>query len=550
MAQPYKPLHRIINPKIQTKLKEDQLAVFQEPGNMTSVAFSTSEADYVASTSSIRLSVFDVSVCEPVTVCSRFKEAIYCVTYRKDGKLLAVGGQDGRVRIFDAFKSGTIGNKAPLRTYKSHSCPVHAVLFTASGKNLIAMGDDGSIKVYDIMEVKATPIKVINGAHSDHIRCGDASKTTDYLFASGSYDHTAKVWNLVAENDDPLVSVDHGCPLESILFVPGDSLLITAGGQFVKFWAVTVGGKLLQTLHNHHKTVTSLCLASDGTKLLTGGLDKKINVYRLNTGDFSLAHTFSLPAPVYALSVSINDNYMVVGMGNLLGVFRREAAGALETTLSEAKSLGYGLEYQRRKKEEAVTDMKQQQRGEALQNVKITAPQPLKVHGGRINDLLRQFKHWKAVDVLFRNPHFVASNPDVIVSAFREIYDRQALCAALAGRDVDTLRPLLLFLCKYLFRPRYFDVLFVVTQTFLVRNVYADEQLDIKVTRALRKLLDAVGREISLQKNLHQVCGQLEVLFTASRRHHITSHSRDEVFGDVTVSPLPFVSTFCDVLSI
>lgn len=76
-----------------------------------------------------------------------------------------------------------------------------------------------------------------------------------FCYYSGSYDHTAKVWNLESEEDKPLVTVDHGAPVESLLFISESSLLATAGGQLIKLWNISVGGKLLYTLHNHHKTV-------------------------------------------------------------------------------------------------------------------------------------------------------------------------------------------------------------------------------------------------------------------------------------------------------
>lgn len=59
------------------------------------------------------------------------------------------------------------------------------MLFSASGKKLIVLGDDGAIRLYDIVETKAVPLKVLESAHADHIRCGDTSKTSDLLFATG-----------------------------------------------------------------------------------------------------------------------------------------------------------------------------------------------------------------------------------------------------------------------------------------------------------------------------------------------------------------------------
>lgn len=51
-------------------------------------------------------------------------------------------------------------------------------------------------------------------------------------------------------------------------------LLLFAGGNVVKVWDSLNGGKLLATLCHHHKTVTSLCFASDHGRFLSASLDK------------------------------------------------------------------------------------------------------------------------------------------------------------------------------------------------------------------------------------------------------------------------------------
>lgn len=48
-----------------------------------------------------------------------------------------------------------------------------------------------------------------------------------------------------------------------------------------------------------------------------------------------------------------------------------------------------------------------------------------------------------------------------------QLYDRDALRAALAGRDIETLRPLISFLSRYLFWPQYFAILYIVTEALL-----------------------------------------------------------------------------------
>ena len=44
---------------------------------------------------------------------------------------------------------------------------------------------------------------------------------------------------------------------------------------------------------------------------------------------------------------------------------------------------------------------------------------------------------------------------------------------------------------------------------YRLADVYVEEELDLRVVKLLQKLMDAVGREISVQKSLHQVLLQI-----------------------------------------
>ncbi|VDK21927.1 unnamed protein product [Anisakis simplex] len=293
------------------------------------------------------------------------------------------------------------------------------------------MADDGSMKLFDIAENKSTPKRVINAAHSDRIRCGCASKFSSHLFVSGSYDHSAKVWDIRADEEErdaeddeqdvkPLVSVEHDAPIEAVVLLNGDAILATAGGVAIKIWDIASGGRFLLALKHHHKTITSMCLASKGSRLISGGLDKKINIYHTDTPDYALIHSISLAAPVYAVAVSDDDQSMAVGMANLLAIFRRDPAGQHEQTLKEAKETGAGLEHSKTIRVAAPAP-KERQRGGVTLDVELTAPLAPKIRLGKIDVLLRQYKHWKVVDVLFRNRHFWENNPDLVVAALTEV---------------------------------------------------------------------------------------------------------------------------------
>ncbi len=85
-----------------------------------------------------------------------------------------------------------------------------------------------------------------------------------------------------------MFKVKHGCPVEALLVLPGNSLLLSAGGNTIKVWDILNGGKLLNEISNHQKTITSLLLDGTKTRILSAGLDGLVKVYDINT--FQVTH--------------------------------------------------------------------------------------------------------------------------------------------------------------------------------------------------------------------------------------------------------------------
>lgn len=86
--------------------------------------------------------------------------------------------------------------------------------------------------------------------------------------------------------------IQHGKPLEDVLFFPSGGLLASAGGTDVKIWDIVGGGRHVQTLGNHQKTVTKLAISApresssgveeDAPRLLTSSLDGHVRVFDLS----------------------------------------------------------------------------------------------------------------------------------------------------------------------------------------------------------------------------------------------------------------------------
>uniref|UniRef100_A0A914P0R8 Uncharacterized protein n=1 Tax=Panagrolaimus davidi TaxID=227884 RepID=A0A914P0R8_9BILA len=70
--------------------------------------------------------------------------------------------------------------------------------------------------------------------------------------------------------------------------------------------------------------VTSLAIATNGTRIITGGLDLRVNIFSLDSGDYRLIYSTKVGNSVLSLAISPDDACMDVGMGNLLSIYRRK----------------------------------------------------------------------------------------------------------------------------------------------------------------------------------------------------------------------------------
>lgn len=107
---------------------------------------------------------------------SRFQDKAYCGTFRRDGKLLAAGGENGVVQIFDA------NSRSVLRQLRGHSRPVHVVNFANDKLHVLSGGDDASVRLWDISTGEQTGRAQ---GHSDYVRTIAYSPTANDVYASG-----------------------------------------------------------------------------------------------------------------------------------------------------------------------------------------------------------------------------------------------------------------------------------------------------------------------------------------------------------------------------
>jgi hypothetical protein len=117
------------------------------------------------------------------------QEDVYSGHFRSDGRLLVVGSSRGFVQALD------VATKASLRKFQGHRGPVHVAQWAPDGgTHIVTAGDDRSVRCWDLTTGKG--VATVEHAHDDYVRCGGSTPAAPNLWATGSYDHCVRLWDV------------------------------------------------------------------------------------------------------------------------------------------------------------------------------------------------------------------------------------------------------------------------------------------------------------------------------------------------------------------
>lgn len=356
-----------------------------------------------------------------------------------------------------------------------------------SKPQIASFSDDKSVKLWDIPTEKEI---LTYSEHTDYVRSGAVNSVLSDVILSGGYDHSIKMYDTRTEK--AILNVNHGSPIESLLFLPSGGVFLSAGGTDIKIWDTVAGGKLIGSVVKHHKTVTCLKLASDNKRLLSGSLDRHVKIYDI--GSYNVVFDLEYPNAVLSLGVSRNDD-VVAGLVDGLVSVRRMT----EETKPEQQEKKISYKYS----------------SHTLVKVDEIIPEQKTEKQAKHDFCLRKFQYSKALDVVLF-PYVVNKTPEVTVSVLHELMRRKALHRAFQGRDTKSILQILRFFNKYITDTRFTKILIEAINIFV--DVYENSitSLPSEVGVLLLNLNKTLQQEVKLIEQLGSLMGSMQLLLAGA----------------------------------
>jgi len=243
--------------------------------------------------------VWDASVTQEAREFEGFAKAVvWGVAFSPDGRLVAAGGEDNVVRVWDT------ASRRLVHTLRGHTGKVYGIGISPDGRRLASAGGEGAVKVWDLFA--GQELYTLTGHKGG--ACTATFSPDGTLLATSSADRVARLWN-AADGLPVRQLIGHGPGdlnfhhVTSAVFSPdGKRLATCAYDKTVRVWAVADGREIFSA-RGHTSTVFSLAYSPDGRLLASASHDQTIRLWDSETGR-PISVLKGQGGPVYGLAFS------------------------------------------------------------------------------------------------------------------------------------------------------------------------------------------------------------------------------------------------------
>ena len=207
------------------------------------------------------------------------ESVVCCVRFSADGKYVATGCNRS-AQIFDVRDGKKVCELQDDAVQdKDGDLYIRSVCFSPDGKLLATGAEDRRIRVWDI---ESRRIRNTFDGHEQDIYSLDFARN-GRLIASGSGDKTVRLWDIDSNAQMMVLSIEDG--VTTVAMSP-DGRYVAAGSldKSVRVWDCSSGYLIerLEGVAGHKDSVYSVAFSPSGRELVSGSLDKTIKMWELS----------------------------------------------------------------------------------------------------------------------------------------------------------------------------------------------------------------------------------------------------------------------------
>ncbi len=214
---------------------------------------------------------------------------IHTVAWSPNGRLIASGGDDATVQIWDALTG------VRVVAYRGHTGPVYGVAWSPDGKLVASASADSTVHVWEA----ANASLLINFSQHEGPVHALAWSPDGQRIASGSDDRTIKLW--YARLGSNVITYGYQGGFTWALAWSPDGRYIVAGDSRGVAYVFTSSGELSDprfpngagylVYAKHSDSIETVAWSPNGQRIASGALDKRVQVWDAFSGDQVVPHT-------------------------------------------------------------------------------------------------------------------------------------------------------------------------------------------------------------------------------------------------------------------
>jgi WD40 repeat protein/serine/threonine protein kinase len=237
---------------------------------INSVAYSADGRRLVTAERELGATLWDVASHKPVRDSQYVAPGVFWdnrAVLNPAGTLLAAGGSDGAVRLWD------VGTGREIVRLEGHGKEVKDTAFSPDGSLLATAGQDGTVRLWDVSA--GASVAVLHG-HADTV-WRVAFSPDGKLLASGSGDKTIRLWD--TRTHELLAAIPQGSIVYGLAFSP-DGARLAAGCRDNTIRLIDVASRQeVAELRGHTDYVHAVAWSPDGIRLVSGSGDFTVRVW-------------------------------------------------------------------------------------------------------------------------------------------------------------------------------------------------------------------------------------------------------------------------------